>query len=493
MYNIDSSKKRHNYMIYIKLNERGFMKIDISNVSCQSIQPNDRVEKEDLSDLEVKLASIQNKFKEEAEDASKLVANLRAWTKCHEQKEIIDDVVKVAKDIRDKFDPEAFVTIGIGGSDLGARTLHACLNSSQHNILSKSRRGGSPEVYFTGDTFEPYELYDILATLEERNILLKTIFNVISKSGRTSETIASFLIIKERLEKKLEEAGRPKEEYAQFIVATTGLNDKSALFNMNEKQSVKFRALLPVPDGVGGRFSFASPVGLLFIAVTTDMNKMTIDECVSESIKGMIDAEKDSYSTPLSSENIASNIALVNYLAEKKGKSSVCFYPYAKSLKLIGDWYTQLSTESLQEQAQGQNVIPTSGPTGNHSILNGIINGPKDKVIMFIKIDDFGSDKDFDIPTGSGIGGELEVLEGKSFGYIQNASQLGTERSFTKNGVINYTITIPTIDVYNVCKLMYFLEASVAFEGELRGLGILTYEQPGVEDYKNETRKILAD
>lgn len=468
------------------------MKIAINNVYDQRINPDDRIEHEEIQDTLATIAGIQHRFQEEAKDYKKLVADLRAWTKSHEQEETIDQVISVATEIREAFEPAAFVTIGIGGSDLGSRTLHACLSSSQHNLLSPQARGGAPEVYFTGDTFDPYELYDILEILEERGLLLRTIYNVISKSGRTSETIASFLVIKERLEKALTSEGRDPAEYAQYIVATTGLNEASALYVLNQKQKIKFRALLPVPDGVGGRFSFASPVGLLYVAVTANTKKETIRERIAEAIKGLRDAEKSIYMDPLAPENIASNIAIVNYLAEKKGKTSVCFYPYAKTLKLIGDWYTQLSTESLQEKAQGQNVIATSGPTGNHSILNGIINGPRDKVVLFIKVEEFDAEKDFTIPKGSGIGGELEVLEGKQFGFIQNASQLGTELNFTNNGVLNMTVTIPAINTYTIFRLMYCLEGAVAFEGELRGLGRLTYEQSGVEGYKQETRRVLS-
>ena len=95
--------------------------------------------------------------------------------------------------------------------------------------------------------------------------------------------------------------------------------------------------------------------------------------------------------------------------------------------------------------------------------------------------------------THSGIGGGLEVLEGKTFGFIQNASQLGTEINFTNNGVLNVTITIPHIDTFTICKLMFSLECAVAFEGELRSLGRLTYEQAGVEGYKKETKRILLE
>ncbi|MBU1862290.1 MAG: hypothetical protein KKH94_01300 [Candidatus Omnitrophica bacterium] len=469
------------------------MKIKIDNVSSKTIKPKDRIEKSDIVALKDAVATIQNTFKIESKDYALLVKNLRAWTKSHEQKHIVNDVIHVAKEIRETFKPQAFVTIGIGGSDLGARTLHGALNHSQHNLLSPEERGGAPEVYFTGDTFDPSELYDILEALEKRDLLLKTIYNVISKSGTTSETIAAFLTIKDVLERKLKEKGQKKEEYSQYIVATTGLTEKSTLFKLNEKQKIKFRGLLPVPDGVGGRFSFASPVGLLFLAVTTNVKHESIEQRIASAIHGLRDAEACAYLDPLSPENVAANLAIVDLLAEKKHKGTLCFYPFSKKLRFIGDWYTQLSTESLQEKGQGQNVVATCGPTGNHSILNGIINGPKDKLIIFIKVDEYDRKKDFIIPKGSGIGGGLEVLEGKKFSFIQNASQLGTEINFTECGVPNVTISLPKIDTYAICKLMYTLECAVAFEGELRDIGRLTYEQAGVEGYKIETKRILND
>ena len=469
------------------------MKISIANGSVSTIKPEDRIETSDIEALGKQITAIQYTFKEESKNYACLVENLRAWTKSHEQKQDIEKVITVAKEICASFKPQAFVTIGIGGSDLGSRTLHACLNHSQHNLLAQEERGGAPEIYFTGDTFDPYELHDILDTLKRRDLLLKTIYNVISKSGTTSETIAAFLIIKEALEQKLKEAGRPQEEYAQYIVATTGLNEKSTLFNLNAKQKVKFRALLPVPDGVGGRFSFASPVGLLILAITTNIHKETIDERIHAAVKGLKDAEAAMYRDPLNAENVAAELALVSCCAQKKNKGTIVFYPYAKTLKLVGDWFTQLYTESVQERGSGHNVVATCGPTGNHSILNGIIGGPRDKLIVFIRVDEYDRNKDFPIPKASGIGGGLDVLEGKKFSFIQNASQMGTEINFTQCGIPNITITIPRIDTYTICKLMYTLECAVAFEGELRGLGRLTYEQAGVEGYKKATKQVLSE
>jgi len=101
------------------------MNISIKNISSTSIAQADRIEKSEIEAIKSQVVDIQNRFKEEAGAYDQLVNNLRAWTKMHEKKEIIDDVVSVAREIRTEFRPEAFVTIGIGGSDLGSRTLHA--------------------------------------------------------------------------------------------------------------------------------------------------------------------------------------------------------------------------------------------------------------------------------------------------------------------------------------------------------------------------------
>lgn len=467
--------------------------INISNCFAKTIDSKDRLDRKEWDSFKDRLLEVQKKFKtEKKEGYEALVSNLRAWTVSHEQTKDIQATLKIAKKIREDIKPKAFVTIGIGGSDLGARVLHGALDSTQHNLFPEIKRGGAPQIYFTGDTFEPNELSDILTTLKERKILTQTIFNVISKSGRTSETIGAFLVIKEQLEAELAKEGKDPKESLKYFVATTGLNKKSELFNMNEKAPVKFLGMLPVPDGVGGRFSFASPVGLLSLLVSANTNNSTLEKRLDEALEGLKDAEKETYDNPLGDHNIAYNLALANHLLQKRQKPNIIFYPYSKVLRVLGDWYTQLSTESIQEKGEGQNVIATSGPTGNHSILNGILNGPRDKEVLFIRVEKMNEKQDFTIPKGSGIGGELEVLEGSKLSFIQNVSQQGTEINFTQNGIPNLTILIPQLDTYHLFKLMYHLEVCVAVEGELRGLGKLTYEQSGVEGYKKEVRKILS-
>ena len=467
------------------------MRIRIDNVTDDNIAPAHRVPRKELDDLRDRLLDVQNGFRAEAAAGpDTLIQNLRAWTKSHARQEDVDRVIEVAALVRER--AEASVTVGIGGSDLVGRTVHAVLDSSQHNTLPREERGGAPEMYFCGDTFDPAELHDILHTLSVRGILLQTVFNVISKSGTTAETIAAFLIIRQRLQEALAAAGRDPAEYAQQVAVTTGLTKGSALFRLDQEQPQRFLALLPVPDGVGGRFSFGSPVGLLALAVGTDERKCTVAERVSEAVRGMRDAESDAYLDPGDSRNLGFRLGSITYLSLHKGKSTLVFYPYAKVLRAVGDWYTQLLSESIQERGGGQNIIATAGPTGNHSLLNGIINGPRDKLLVFVRVVEHDPDKDIVVPREEILGPTLAALGGFHLGILQDISFEGTETDLLNNSVPTCTIEMPVVDTYHLFRLFYGLAVAVAVEGELRELGRLTYEQSAVDGYKREFKRIIS-
>ena len=300
------------------------MELDISSLFSSSMEYGERIERDIFEANRELLEAVQNKFRREQEEGyDTLAKNLRAWSKSHERKEDIQAVIDVANDIRENFEAEAFVVVGIGGSDLGTRTIHQALNPWYHNLMSREERGNAPMLFFTGDSFDPAPLYNLLQMLKSRGILDRTIFNVISKSGTTTETVAAFLIIKDFLEKHLRKRGIGEEHYAEQIVATTGLNRKSVLYTLNEKQRIKFRAMLPVPDGVGGRFSFASPVGLLTLAVSANDRKESVETRVKNAMQGLKDGEKDLYSDVFDRRNIAYQLALINKMYEEKGKNII--------------------------------------------------------------------------------------------------------------------------------------------------------------------------
>ena len=294
--------------------------------------------------VDVNLQKIHTQFAgETSASLTELEQGLRAWTRSHFQDEDINKVIALATRAREEF--SVLVIIGIGGSDLSARVFHDSFNHPYHNLLSVEDRGGAPEVYFTGDTFDPRKLVGLLEMLKARHLLQKTLFNVISKSGTTTETMATLMIIRETTwQWKLA---------ATQVLATTGLTDDSVLFRMHEKCPFYGGTLLPVPDGVGGRFSAFSPVGLFFLAMTAGKNE-TSETRIRIALEGVQQAHEDFYRPCDHQGNVAYHLARWIHLAEVVGRQRFdsVFYNYADN-SCLGEWFVQLCTESIQERGTG--------------------------------------------------------------------------------------------------------------------------------------------
>ena len=432
--------------------------------------------------VDAALQKIYGLFQEEASaPLAELERGLRAWTRSHLQDEDIAKVTTLATRARAEF--SVLVVIGIGGSDLSARVFHDSFNHPYHNLLSVEERGGAPEVYFTGDTFDPRKLVGLIEMLKTRNLLQKTLFNVISKSGTTTETMATLMIIREVL---------GDVNWQQQVLATTGLTADSVLFRMHAQSPFYGGMLLPVPDGVGGRFSAFSPVGLFFLAMTARKGE-TPETRIRAALGGVKQAHEDFFLPCEHQDNVAYQLARWIHLAEEvDSKGSIVFYNYADN-SCLGEWFVQLCTESIQERGAGPNVINAKGPTSNHSILNGIIAGPRDKVVLFIHWEELGPD--LVLPRDTGMDRKLTDFEGLSMTHMQTASYRGTALDFSENNVPNATLTLPKRDIQSVCQLMRILMDTIAVKGKLQDLHLdtdggneLTYLQDGVEGYKRKFR-----
>ena len=157
---------------------------------------------------------------------------------------LLDEILQTAAEIREKF--EAFVILGIGGSALGPIAVQQALNHLRYNELPAEKRGG-PRFYVE-DNIDPARMEALFDVIDVK----KTCFNVITKSGSTSETMAQFLIIAD----KLKQAGVPLKEN---MIATTD-KEKGNLIKIARQEGLK---TFIIPDGVGGRFSEMCPVGLV--------------------------------------------------------------------------------------------------------------------------------------------------------------------------------------------------------------------------------------
>ena len=382
----------------------------------------------------------------------------------YNQLDIADEILAYAAERKSEID--AFVLLGIGGSALGPLAVHQAMHNPYYNELSKEKRGGHPRFY-AADNVDPERLTYLFETVDPK----KCLFNVVSKSGSTVETMSQFMIIKDMLEKEL-----GANEARKRIVCSTD-KEKGTLIKIANEEKYK---TFTIPSGVGGRFTQLCPVGLLPAAFCgIDIKAM---------LKGAADMDALCQKSSVY-ENPAYMYALLHYLALEKGKNMSVFIPYADSLKFMADFYAQLWAESLgkkfdnagNEVFVGQTPIKALGATDQHSQVQLYVEGPFDKVIVFLGVEKYR--KTVTIPKIYGDIPGLGFLGGVTHNELISVEQMATEYALLRAGRPSMTLTLPEVNEHALGQLIYFLETATAFAGEL--LNINAFDQPGVEEGKN--------
>ncbi|MCL2365194.1 MAG: glucose-6-phosphate isomerase [Defluviitaleaceae bacterium] len=406
--------------------------------------------------------------------ASRMMAEKRpamAWRELpHNQAEIVADINAYVAEMKDEID--AFVVLGIGGSALGPMAVQQALNHPFYNELPRAQRG-FPKLYVV-DNVDPERLTYLFQTIDPTRCL----FNVISKSGSTSETMSQFMIIKALLEEKM-----GKEAARRRIVCTTDA-EKGNLIKIAQEENYKYYI---VPDGVGGRFSQLCPVGLLPAAFCG------ID------IAGLLEgaAQMDTLCAgPDIFANPAYMFAALHIIALQKGKNITVVMPYADSLKYISDWFAQLWGESLGKHFDldgnvvnvGQTPVKALGVTDQHSQVQLYAEGPYDKIIVLIGVDEYR--ETLTIPRLYTDMPSLGFLGGVTHNDLIKNEQLATEYALTKASRMNMTLTLPRVTPQTLGQLLYFFEVATAYAGYL--LNIDPFDQPGVEEGKNATYALFG-
>lgn len=371
---------------------------------------------------------------------------------------------KYAAKVRNKY--ENFVVLGIGGSALGTSAINGALNNSFANLLPKGKRNGYPRL-FVADNIDPAQFEELLKIADPQ----KTIFNVISKSGATAETMSQFMIVFDRLNRQL------KGKWKKKVVITTD-SQKGILREIVREHKLES---FEVPANVGGRFSVFSAVGLLPLACAgVDIDSLLAG---SAQIAERCRAEEVS-------KNPANLFSSLLYLADTtKRKPMVVMMPYSSKLYGVADWFRQLWAESLGKRYSldkkdiytGQTPIKALGATDQHSQVQLYVEGPFDKVFVFIETEKFG--KECGIPAVFTDKAELAYLGGKSLNGLMKIEMEGTQYALTTHQRPNMTIRLPEISAHSLGQLVYLLEHATAFSGGLYNID--PFDQPGVEFGKN--------
>jgi len=386
-------------------------------------------------------------------------------------KKTFQHVKKLTAQLKDQC--ENLVVLGIGGSALGNIALQTALNPYMHNLDDSQRTG--PRL-FVFDNIDPSQLASFLDWAGDK--LDKTIFNVISKSGQTAETAAQFSIIRKMLQDTL----GPKA-LKNHIVATTDPK-QGTLRKIVDDLKLQW---LEVPDGVGGRFSVLSAVGLFSAA----MCGIDIDSL----LEGARDMDKrasveDFYKNP------AAINAAINYHCYNQGKKISIMFPYSYALKDLADWYRQLWAESLGKANDlkggevhiGPTPVKALGATDQHSQVQLYREGPSDKIFTFLEVKKHG--RKLIMPMSSASAKDLNYLARKDMGELLNAEKKATEYALLASNRPCITIVFPQVNAYTVGQFIYLYEVTTSFAGAL--FGINPYDQPAVELGKEATFALMG-
>jgi len=360
----------------------------------------------------------------------------------------------------------------MGGSALGNNALQMALNPLNYNLMSDRRRRG-PRL-FVIDNIDPCLLSEVLRLLGRR--INKTLFNVISKSGKTIETVAQFMIVRSILRKRL------GEKFAEHIVVTT--EPETGI--LREIAAADGYDTLPIPPDVGGRFSVLSPVGLFSAA----MCGIDIDALLTGAAQ-MANRIK----TLPARENPACTLAAIKYLMlVEKGKNVQVMMPYSNHLLGLADWYRQLWAESLgkstKRDGNANRIAPTPikalGATDQHSQIQLYREGPNDKLIIFLEVQKHAHDErlsDIDIPA-------LGYLSGVKLSKLLRVERVATAYALAQSSRPSITIYFDAITAENVGAFIFLYEYTTSLMGEL--LDIDAYNQPAVELAKHATVAVLS-
>jgi len=386
--------------------------------------------------------------------------------------DMIESVQREVEHFRDRC--EVLIVLGIGGSALGNIALQSALNPISYNLLSDRTRPG-PQL-FVLDNVDPDMIRSVIDYITPK--IKKTIVNVISKSGETAETAAQFILFRDLLQQKL------GKKYVEHILATTD----PAGGTLREICKAEGYRTLEVPEGVGGRFTVMSAVGLFSAAMCG------ID--IEALLAGAAAMDKRLKSDDIT-ENPAALIAAIHYALDQKGKHITVMMPYSNSLYYLGDWFRQLWAESLGKKFDlsgkkvvhaGQTPIKALGTTDQHSQVQLYREGPNDKLIQFLEVERFQTK--LAIPSSMKNVKTLEYLAGANFQQLIKAEKLGTEYALLESQRPNLSVLFPTISPETVGQFLYLYECAVSYMGGLYEIN--TYDQPAVQLGKDATYALMG-
>ena len=377
---------------------------------------------------------------------------------------------------------DAVVNFGVGGSYLGNKVLVDVHCGEFWNSKSSAERNGYPKMYLNGNNLDARRTTDMiehllaearLKAVHGQSNTYKVVLVVISKSGSTLDTMSNFMVMYDALKRQ-----EPLVSIEVVAVTDPAQGEKATLLGKLAQE--QGWPTFSVPDGVGGRFSIFSEVGL----VTAACVGMDIDAFLA----GAQAMDEACQTTNIYQNPAKLNAALKFIAAEKYGRDIEVFMPYAEYLKSVAEWYVQLLAESLGKRTNrdgaevfyGRTPIVAVGTTDMHAQTQQHQDGKKDKVVQFVKIAEW--EQDTVIPDVFPNISKLSEISALFLSQALDVAREANAQALMNDGRFNATFVLPSLNAYHLGELLYMLALSVAYEGELANVD--AFDQPGVEAYK---------
>ncbi|MAF36537.1 hypothetical protein CL622_05475 [archaeon] len=376
--------------------------------------------------------------------------------------------VKKIIQLTQSLNPVYLVVVGIGGSNLGSIAVQEAILGKYYNQLRPKL-----QVLYA-DTVDTDAMNAVITlitpALKKRK---KVILNVVSKSGSTTETIANFEVLLDVVQKY-------QTKYADSVVVTTNKNSK--LWNLGVEKGF---TVLEIPEKVGGRYSVLSPVGLYPLGL--------LGINISELLKGAFKMRSNCL-RPLKS-NPAAKLAMILYAHYKQGKTIADLFLFSNGLEGLGKWYRQLIAESLGKEFNNQNKrintgitpIVSVGSTDLHSMVQLYLGGPCNEMTMFV---DVATNKEtIKVPKMNEFNELVPGIQGKSLKVIMDAILQGTLIAFKKTKRPFVTLELANKKPFMIGQFLQLMMMMTMYLGHL--LDVNPFDQPNVETYKIETKRLL--
>ena len=363
-----------------------------------------------------------------------------------EDRAVLDQIIAAGNRLAAEVD--RVVVLGIGGSYMGARAMFEACCHPYHNELSRQARKDRPRIYFEGNNVDndaTSGLLDLLEGDQNWGII------VISKSGGTLETAVGLRVFLDALRKS---CGGDEAKLRRRLLPVTGetgrLRDLAGALGCPD--------IFPIFDGVGGRFSVLSAVGLLPAVV------MGLD--VVKLLEGAA-AMNERFRTAPPLENPALDYAGVCHLMEvRRGATIRILSTWGKRLEAVGLWYDQLLSESLGKNGQGATPITVVNTRDLHSRGQQHQEGRRDKLITNLIVQS-PNRKAIGIERSAFDQDQLNQLAGKTLPEILAAALAGTNRAYADDHRPTADIRLPRVDEASLGQLFQMLMVATVSEGRL--------------------------